>query len=359
MSSSVSPVPHHRARSLVPRGRALALLALVASALFLLPAGVARADDAGPPSVDSWALTPTGTDPNQPGARPTFSYDLDPGATVNDSLTVWNYGSSQLNFHIYATDAYNTQSGGFDLIPSETKPKDAGSWVTLEQDFVTLPPTSKVQLNFTIRVPANATPGDHTAGIVAASETPAVNSEGKHVILDRRVGSRLYLRVNGPAKPALAVENVASDYHPSVNPLSGNLDVTYTVRNTGNVRLGARQRVAVSDVFGDVAEATPAPLPELLPGNAVTITRHFADVAATFRLSTDVTVTPFAPKATGGGATGAELVRATSSVHTWAIPWSLIVLLVVFAVAIVLARRRSSMREPKPVVGSPPMAETA
>jgi hypothetical protein len=320
---------------------ALTMLLVVLTATTASAAVRAQASPPQPsPTVtESWALTPAGTDPNQPGNRPAFSYNLAPGGTQDDALTVWNYGDDQLTFHIYATDAYNTTAGGFDLLTDKQKPKDVGSWITIEQNNLTLPPRSKATLKLKIAVPANATPGDHTAGIVAASTTPGVDAEGKHIILDRRVGSRVYLRVAGPTNPALSIENMSSDYHPTVNPLDGSLDVTYTVRNSGNVRLGAHQKIDVKDIFGTVTTRTVKDLPELLPGNQVTITQHFDGIAATLRVGADVEVKPFIPKSSGVAVEG-KLQKATSSTKTWAIPWLLVALLLLLVAIIVYMRRR-------------------
>jgi hypothetical protein len=316
----------------------VALSGTVASAA--VRAQTAASDTQPAPTVtESWALTPAGTDPNQPGNRPAFSYDLAPGGTQDDALTVWNYGDDQMTFRVYATDAYNTSVGGFDLLTDKQKPKDVGSWITIQQNNLTLPPHSKATLNLEVSVPANATPGDHTAGIVAASTTPGINAEGKHIILDRRVGSRVYLRVAGPTNPALSVENLSSDYHPSVNPLAGSLDVTYTLRNAGNVRLGAHQKITVKDIFGTVTTRTVKDLPELLPGNEVTITQHFDDIAATVRVGADVDARPFIPKSSGVAVDG-KLATASSSTKTWAIPWLLVVLVLVLVAVIVYMRRR-------------------
>jgi LPXTG-motif cell wall-anchored protein len=299
-----------------------------------------QADPAGGQVVESWALAPTGSDPSQPGSRPTFSYTLAPGATLQDSLTVWNYSNTQLTFRIYATDAVNNDAGAFDLIDANAKPKDAGSWIKIDQEFLTLPPNSKASLGITLTVPPDASPGDHTAGIVAASRTPATTDGGKSVVLDRRVGSRVYLRVGGPVKPGLQIENLGSEYHAAINPLDGTLDVTYTVRNTGNVRLGAKQSVEVHDLFGPVATRKPKPLTELLPGQAVTRTETFGGVAATVRVGAEVKLVPFVPRGTGVEDPGKAASATTGSTNAWAIPWLLVVLLLLLALAILYARKR-------------------
>jgi len=354
--------------------RLLTALALVAAfALALTPAlGSARADaqtaadQAQTPDpnavVNSWALTPCGDDPTQPGARPTFSYTLAPGATQADCLTVWNYGNTQLTFHVYAADALNNATGAFDLVDEGAKSKDAGSWVKVGQDYVTLPASSSIRLPVTITVPANATPGDHTAGLVASSQTPARDQKGGQVLLNRRVGSRVYLRVTGATNPALTTENLSTDYSSSLNPLDGSLDVTYTIRNNGNIRLGAKQKVTVHDVFGDVAERTPKAIPELLPGNSVTITQHFTGVAATVRVGADVALEPFVPGASGKAAKSDAQVT-TASASTWAIPWSLLLVLLAILVIVLLVRRRRSAagsggRPPSDPAGPAPLPQS-
>jgi hypothetical protein len=314
--------------------------------------------------IDSFALAPTGSDPSQPGSRPYLSYSLAPGATQTDSVTLWNYGNSQLTFHVYSPDAFNNIDGAFALQDGKKPARDAGAWVKLERNYVTLPPGTKTDIAVTMTVPQNASPGDHTAAIVASNQTPGSTAEGKHVLIDRRTGSRLYVRVTGPVNPAIAVENMSSVYHPALNPLDGKLDVTYTVRNTGNVRLGAHQKIEVHDLFGSVASRASCPtltadagakaraaaktaaadhcvpdLPELLPGNAVTRSAEFTGVAATVRVTGEVTLVPFAAP----GATGAKLPKlsATSaSKGAWAIPWALVVLLVLLGAVIWFARRR-------------------
>jgi hypothetical protein len=212
---------------------------------------------------------------------------------------------------------------------------------------VTVPPATSLEIPIAVTVPAGARPGDHAAGIIVSSKTPGTDAEGHHVVIDRRTGSRLYLRVTGPLNPALVVENVETEYHPAVNPLNGSLDVTYTVRNAGNVRLGAHQRVTVSDLFGTVDEHKPADIPELLPGSVLTYHQHFSGVAATIRVSADVRVTPFVPKSAGDGLSrGTE--ASSSSAHTLAIPWTLLVALLLLGVVVFLVRRRRSGSQDDP-----------
>jgi len=117
-------------------------------------------------------------DPNEAGNRTALSYDVDPGATITDSVTLYNYGNTQLTFRIYATDAFNNEDGQFDLIPGAEEPTDVGSWVTMPQANITVPPGRQVVLPITLDVPANATAGDHVGAILAANDAEGTGPDG-------------------------------------------------------------------------------------------------------------------------------------------------------------------------------------
>jgi hypothetical protein len=262
-------------------------------------APAAPLQDSGAPAegavVHSWALAPAGTspDPNQPGNRATLSYELDPGAVVEDAVTLFNYGNVKLTFRLYATDAFNNDDGEFDVLPSGQPPVDLGTWITLSSSVVTVEPGMQATIPITVRVPADARPGDHAGAVLAANDTVGTGPDGKTVTLDRRTGSRVYLRVSGPVQPELAIENVKTVYEPSLDPLGGSATVTYRVQNRGNVRLSGTHRASVSGPLGVARKRTARQdLPELLPGEGVTVTATFDDVPAMGVELTEVEVEP-------------------------------------------------------------------
>ena len=78
----------------------------------------------------------------------------------------------------------------------------------------------------------------------------------------------------------------------------------------------------------------------------------FSGVAATLRVSADVTLIPVAVS----GADVATQPKTTRTAHAWAIPWSLLVLLAVIAGVVWWLRRRSRQRDrgvkgPRPTGG--------
>ena len=339
--------------------RILAALSVVVVVALMAPLPGAQAQTA--PVVNSWALAPSGPDPGQPGSRPNLTYDLAPGAAVHDSVTLFNYGNTVLIFRLYATDAFNDPSGAFDLLPGDKKPTDLGSWISLPQANLEVKARTSVVLPISIAVPPDATPGDHSAAILASNAVQGTSPDGKIVTLDRRTGSRVYLRVQGPLQPLLTVENVRTTYHAALNPLAGSLDVSYTIRNRGNQRLGTHQRVVVKNPFGRQMKALSIPdVQELLPGNGVGYQVHFKNVAAALFVTPEVNLTPFpvgAPK-------GSTATKTSRSKRTWAVPWALLALLVVAGIAWqgirrFRARPKGSPGPSGPVGPNPPSGSSA
>ncbi|MFD0525904.1 COG1470 family protein [Paractinoplanes durhamensis] len=186
---------------------------------------------------------------------------LDPGQQVTEHLAVRNLGTTSAVFALSAADGYLTATGRFNMLSSDKKSTDGGTWIDV-QNTITVAPNETRILPFTITVPAGATPGDHPAGIAAS-----VLSSSGTVQIESRVGFRVMLRASGTAQASLAAQGVKARYERSWNPLrSGAIHVTYTVANIGNVRADARASVSVSELFGAHRRDGGAAAGELLPG---------------------------------------------------------------------------------------------
>ncbi|MFF8357881.1 WxL protein peptidoglycan domain-containing protein [Streptomyces chartreusis] len=327
---------------------------LAACLLAVLPAADASAAAPADAGQGSPGRTTFGVQPSaakKPDARPNFSYGATPGALVKDHIAVFNYGRKPLTLRVYAQDAFTTDDGGFDLFAARHRPADVGSWIKLRRSEVKVPARSRVIVPFTLTVPAKATPGDHTGGIVASLSAAGGDKKGNKVALDQRVGARVYLRVAGALTPRLAVEDLRTVYHGTANPFgTGTATVTYTVRNTGNVRLAAHQTVGVRDGLGGTAEpAELRDLPELLPGDSVSVKVKADGVLPAFRDTTSVTIDP---QPVRGDIQHRILPRVTRTEAFTAVPWAFLALLLLLATAVtflLLRRRRRRRTESAPV----------
>ncbi|HEY2764098.1 MAG TPA: DUF916 domain-containing protein [Pseudonocardiaceae bacterium] len=285
--------------------------------------------------------TGTGSD-----SRARFTYSSVPGTAIKDFVAISNVSDVPLTLRVYAADAFNTPDGGFDLLASGRPSSDVGAWTVPATSSVAVPGRSTAIVPFTLSIPANASPGDHTAGIVASLTSEQVDTKGNRILVDKRVGTRIYLRVPGDLHPALAIEGLAGAFHQTVNPLGhGRATMTYTVRNTGNLRLQGLQRVQVRTPWGSTRDDPRLQaLPELLPGNAVSVTSEVTDVLPAGWDTATVRVDPVAPP----GDQDPALRAAVASDTFAAVPWALLTLLVLLGLVVLVRYRLRRRRDTRP-----------
>ncbi|MFJ2300350.1 WxL protein peptidoglycan domain-containing protein [Oerskovia paurometabola] len=324
------------------RGAAAVLAGVVAALLSTTPAGALEAPDGAAPGSTpvTWGVAPA--------SAPTFDLALDPGATITDELVVTNRGDVPLDLAVYAADAFTSPTGALDVLPAGATSVDLGAWITADVPRVAVGPGERVTVPFTLSVPANATPGDHTAAIVTSLVTGA--GEGG-VAVDRRLGTRVLVRVAGDLAPSATVTAVHADYAGSWNPVgTGDVQVSFTVTNTGNVRLAGPLSATVAGGVGSVVVPL-GDLPELLPGDALTLTGTVSGVAPLGRLGASVTLAPVvattASTTLPDGAASSRVAPATGEGRLWAVPWSALALAILLVGAVLgwrALRRRARVR---------------
>ncbi len=355
--------------------RRLVLIATAMSVAFFasgLPSSVAHAapppttnpaavesgapNDTAPPDqeVQSWALVPANDLPDKGGSRSTLTYVADQGAVIQDAVTLLNYGTDAQTFRVFATDAFNNADGQFDVLASDQVPADVGTWVTFPQEMVTVPAGKQVTIPISITIPAGASAGDHVGAILASSPSVGAGGNGQVITVDRRTGSRLYLRVNGPLFPELAVADVETSYHQSANPLDGSAHVTYRIENRGNVRLGGGATLTIGGPLGLGNQTVTLPdIPELLPGQDVVLSADVDGVPAAFLDRTTIRVRP-----TGSADLGTVRESAGSDL-TFAPPLAVLgfLLALLFGLLAFRAYRRRVLGESPASTGVEPLPE--
>lgn len=344
-----------RRRTPGPAARFGAALAAALLAVLLGPPAAGEAAPRPAPSADPgavrWAVQPSG--PGGPTGRNYFTYDLAPGDSVTDHVGVTNLGDRPLTFAVYGTDAYTTTDGAFALLPSDRAATDVGAWIGVERRSWTVQPGRRADIPFRLTVPRNATPGDHTGGVIAAVAQDGVTADGQRVRLDQRIAARVYLRVAGEVRPAVTVESVRVGYDTPLNPIGrADLTVTYRIRNSGNVRVGGTGAVVVDGPGGwTLSRTSPVDLPELLPGAEFTVTERVTGVPPALRLTATVDLAPTTVD------TALPPVQRTASV--WATPWLLIAALAAAGAWLYLRRRRRrpTSAAPSTTPGPAPVSE--
>jgi hypothetical protein len=308
------------------------------------PSGSTATDSAGKPVV-TFGIGPSKN--HQVDRRPNYNMLSPKGGQVADEVAVVNLTYQPLTLNLYAADGLNAADGSLALQPGYVKPADAAAWVTFggrgAKGYVNLAPREKAYIPFVVHIPKDAYVGDHLAGIVASlvSEGTTPGERGTNVKFEQRVGIRLGVRVAGVLKPGLEIKDLHADYAGTVNPFGkGNVTVTYTVTNIGNVRLGGQQEVSVHGLVGPTAYASKlANVPMLLPGNSAKVTVTVPEVTPVGYMTADVSVSGLA---VAGDADPASEV-ASASTNFWAVAWTFLAgLLALSALGAGLLRSRRS-----------------
>ncbi|MCF1599993.1 hypothetical protein, partial [Streptomyces muensis] len=225
-----------------------ALRVLCLSLLLLL--GVAPRATA----AEGWSLVPVG------GGRPSFYGEGEPGAVLQDSVSVVNRSGGAVSVRLRAPG------------------------VTFADGAVRVPGRTRADVPFTVTVPA----ADRTVEIVAR------DADGR----ERSVGVRL--RVALPELSALTVEHVA---------VRGD-GIAYELVNRGTTTLVPKLAVRADGVFGRLLDRAPRTLPvDLPPGSRTKLTEPWSDRPALDAVDVRLTVT-----ATGGASD-------TARVSARFVPW--------------------------------------
>jgi len=285
----------------------------------------------------SWSESPASA--TAPDHRTTFNYaNVKPGTTISDHVAVLNRSSQSVAFTVYATDATaTTQSDALIILPPNATPTQIGAWARFSRNVaqltIIIPGGKGVIEPFTITVPRDAGPGDHVGAMVASVTVRRTTRTGTSFNETQRIAVPILLRVVGPLQAGLRVESVSVSYHGSFNPLSdGRATVNFAVQNTGNVLLSGSQDVSVSGVFGAAAVKLRS-LPVVLPGRTVRITETTGYLYGAGPLTAHVRLGPTA--APGEPRLAAAMAAVTGSASTVAVPWSILLIVIVIVGGIV------------------------
>ncbi|MFF0444929.1 WxL protein peptidoglycan domain-containing protein [Streptomyces sp. NPDC004609] len=278
----------------------------------VFPPPSARAAENG-----EWSVYPSA---EELGRRPYFYLTADPGTRLTDRVTISNKTSAPLNFRLYAADAYNTErDGGFAVRTLNEKQRGVGAWIRPERDRVTVPPRGSVTVSYTLAVPESAEPGDHPGALVALDERISPSQGAVAVGIQQAVGARVYLRVNGPTVPGLAVEDVRLSHDRPLVPGTGESSalISYTLHNRGNVTLNPKVALKAEGLFGrDLLARDLKRIPsELLPRQKIRLTERWSGAPHAEWGEVRLTAT-------------AEDVRESARVSYFALPWLVALVLV-------------------------------
>lgn len=187
--------------------RSRRLLAFLTPALVCLSGLTAPAPARAAENGD-FSLRPVRPADASPRDRSYIVRTVDVGSVFTDRLEAVNLTDQAIDLEVAAVDATVLADGSF--APGTAATAD-GRWFTVTPGRVRVPPKGTARVQVRITVPADATPGDHIAAVVAQRADGATTPSGQsNVVLRQRVGVRAYLTVRGdtPARRAFELRDV-------------------------------------------------------------------------------------------------------------------------------------------------------
>jgi hypothetical protein len=208
--------------------RTVAVVAAAATALAVF-AGAAVADSPKPDSVVASVA------PGSQVKAGYYSFLGAPGSTTTQTVIVSNRETHAVEAHIEPVKGYTTNITGTGFDTPGTSPTGSARWVVVHTPVVTLQPDEQRRVDFTVRVPADATPGVYLAGIsasvplaaVTASTAPTRGASISIRLQPQRVIA-VEVIVPGPKAPRLAIAGA----HASATP--NGISLVLAIANTGN-----------------------------------------------------------------------------------------------------------------------------
>jgi hypothetical protein len=193
-----------------------------------------------------------------------LEYSVNPGDVVTGDVLLLNEGSNNQTFYS-SFERFTENDNGEKLFLKE--PSGLSSWFEIPS-AVPLNAGEQRHIPFTLRIPSDAPPGGHFAVMWWGTGNPNA-PEGLSIVT--RAGILVYLRVSGDIQESASFAQFSSGKKFFI---AGPINFSANVKNSGNVAITPKGRIAISNIFG-VEKASVPFNPNgaiVLPGN----TKHIA-----------------------------------------------------------------------------------
>lgn len=272
----------------IAKGLSVGSLALLAVAINFTGAQAAFASPAAASAVGGVSLQPLHQ--NRASAS-YFTFHTAAGGTVKDAVVITNHATTPVDLAVTAVDGLTGQTSGSVYANRQDPVAKTGKWVTPSVSELSLPAQSSRTVSFTVKVPADASAGDHLAGIAVENLQPTTSSNGFAIKQILRSVIGVLVQVPGKATfvPQLTSLGIKQIGQTSIG------SVTVGLGNTGLALGKPSLEVELQGPSGYHRDVTRE-LDTILPGDAITYPFAWPDILAKGTYSVTA-------RLTGGGST--------------------------------------------------------
>jgi hypothetical protein len=178
-----------------------------------------------------------------------FNFALSPGGTITDGVVVENFSDRSLDFHIYGADLLTVSGGGFAPAQPSDQMHDAGAWISMSAQRVTVPAHSQFTDRFTVSMPSTVPPGEHRGAVVAAA---IIGKSPQGSTIEARTALITVINVPGAERPSASLSALSRSA-----PSPHDIGFGITLNNTGNLLLTYVGSVEIDDGDGHKVAILP------------------------------------------------------------------------------------------------------
>jgi dihydroorotate oxidase B, electron transfer subunit len=202
----------------------------------ILPASVSAAGIGG---------RPANPDPNNPRTQSIFIYNLSGGAAKSDQLHLQNGLDEKATVEVYAVDGTVTATGDMTCKQKAEDKVDAGKWVNIPKQEITLEAKESKLVDFMVKVPSKVDVGEHNACIVVQRKNTQPVATGG-VQIQTRQAIRMAIVVPGDIHRDVTIDKF------DIKNENGSQLYEIALKNSGNVSADVDIKLVVKDAAGNV-----------------------------------------------------------------------------------------------------------
>lgn len=268
---------YHSERSQYTQWRKLSIALLCCIGLLVGSSGLSFGKSSPTPApVANFTLLPY--DPSGVAKKTYFVINARPGETIEQQLRVTNTGNAAGTARLTPVDATTGQSGGVVYLSPGQKQHNVGPWITMSTQQVTIAPGGSEVVQFQVTVPANATAGEHVAGIVAQNmalqhTTSSSGGSNFQVAIQHLTIVPVEMQLPGPRIEQLLAKGLLVGGYGSKQTVNVNL------QNTGNVMVKSQGTLQITDTNGVVLQKFAVSIDMFLPQTSISYAAYVKGTA--------------------------------------------------------------------------------
>lgn len=271
------------------------------------------------------------------------------GETVASMFTVINAQPTEQTYYLDTLSFTAKDNSGEPQFANKKTTDELAKWIQFDSDHIVIPAQSKVDVPFTIHVPADASSGSFQSAVTvssAPSEVVATNG----AVVEAKTAILVFLTVNGDTIKKAAL----LDFTSSAKGTQSNFNqiFTFRIQNQGNVYFIPTGTIEMKDVFGrmiyqtQVNEDKSRVLPNLTRSFTASLVNHSQDWMQSIKDQASLfTIGPITSTLKLNLGDGFQPIQATTSFNY--IPYQLLVTVLVVLLILFIGYYSLSKRKRK------------